>query len=154
MSSRLARLLFYGASGGCSRRLYSRGTSLLAFPPCKSVFPGLSLAVSPSLLSRRARLISPKCMYSTSQEGGDGDGDGDREAEGGNEETKDAEEESDSTESEDSESLELLPSARHHALATIRVPDHFPDVPLLPITRSPIFPRLARMLEAGASGHV
>lgn len=142
MAARVARSLLYGASVGFSRRLYSGGTSVLASLPCKRVFCGLKPAVP---LSRHARLVSPKCLYSSSPD------DGEEEAGEGKKETEDAER--DDSESEDSESLEMLPPARHHALATIRVPDHFPDVPLLPISRSPIFPRLARMLEAGVSEH-
>ena len=33
------------------------------------------------------------------------------------------------------------------ALAKVIIPDEFPDVPLLAVPRSPIFPRFVKMLE-------
>jgi len=76
----------------------------------------------------------------------------------GDEEGKEAIEEQEETEEEqddvledileDEETVELLPVTRHQALAAQNVPKDFPDVPLLPISRSPIFPHLARMMEA------
>ena len=33
------------------------------------------------------------------------------------------------------------------ALAKVIIPDEFPDVPLLPVPRSPIFPRFVKMFE-------
>lgn len=33
------------------------------------------------------------------------------------------------------------------ALAKVIIPDEFPDVPLLTVPRSPIFPRFVKMLE-------
>ena len=43
--------------------------------------------------------------------------------------------------------LEMLPVARHHALAPVNIPDNFPEVPILPISRNPLFPRFVKMLE-------
>lgn len=148
----MARLLLYGASSSCSRHLHGGRTCLLASLTRQSVCLGPKPFLLSSLHSRHSRLVGAKCLYSTSQE--DGEGEGGEEAGEGSEGSEDAEKDKFSVtevvESEDGESLELLPPSRHHALATIVVPDHFPDVPLLPISRSPIFPRLARMLEAGA----
>lgn len=52
-------------------------------------------------------------------------------------------------ESEDGEgSLELLtPVVKQYALAPMSIPDRFPEVPVLPISRHPIFPRFVKMLE-------
>ena len=43
--------------------------------------------------------------------------------------------------------LEMLPVARHHAIAPVNIPDNFPEVPILPISRNPLFPRFVKMLE-------
>ncbi len=63
------------------------------------------------------------------------------------EEQENLEEIEEEGELEESEALELFPSSRQNALAPVAVPKSFPNVPLLPISRSPIFPRLARILE-------
>ena len=154
MASVVSRLLFYGVSRGCSRRLYNARTSLVACFPCRNISHRLRPSCSPALLSRHIRLLAPKSFYSTSQDDGAGDGEDEEESTSGSdegEETSDDEDSDSSSASEDNESLEAeaLPVSKHRALATIRVPDFFPNVPILPISRSPIFPRLARMLEAG-----
>ena len=53
---------------------------------------------------------------------------------------------------EDGESLdlEMLPLARHHDIAPVNIPDHFPEVPVIPISRNPLFPRFVKMLEVCA----
>ena len=43
--------------------------------------------------------------------------------------------------------IELLPAARQHAIAPVSIPDNFPEVPVLAISRNPIFPRFVKILE-------
>lgn len=73
-------------------------------------------------------------VYSTSSEGSDG-GDG-KEGDGGSD-----------SESEGSLGIEILPASVQHAIAPVSIPDNFPEVPVLAITRNPIFPRFVKMLE-------
>ena len=35
------------------------------------------------------------------------------------------------------------------ALAQIGVPDNFPEVPILPVLRNPIFPKFVKLIEVG-----
>ena len=73
--------------------------------------------------------------YSSSSEG-DEDGEA--------EEKKPADEQ----ESDGDESLGLLaPVVKQYAVAPLSIPDRFPEVPVLPISRNPIFPRFVKMLE-------
>ena len=89
----------------------------------------------------RVPILGLRRWYSKDQ--GDGEG---KEVEE-QEDAKEAEEEEQADILEDEEPMELLPLTRHQALAALNVPKDYPDVPLLPISRSPIFPRLARMME-------
>ena len=51
-------------------------------------------------------------------------------------------------EQESEDGLELLtPVVKQYALAPMSIPDRFPEVPVLPISRHPIFPRFVKMLE-------
>ena len=85
--------------------------------------------------------------------------DGEGESEGGQGEEKEGEqtdsdgEGSDSTAEGEGElgGLEMLPVARHHAIAPVNIPDNFPEVPILPISRNPLFPRFVKMLEVSQS---
>ena len=54
---------------------------------------------------------------------------------------------------EDDSDLEgLLPAKIHqHAIASVSIPDNFPEVPVLAISRNPIFPRFVKMLEVRLS---
>ena len=74
-------------------------------------------------------------VYTTSSDGGDG-GDGEKEDDEGSD-----------SESEGSLGIELLPAAVQHAIAPVSIPENFPEVPMLAITRNPIFPRFVKMLE-------
>lgn len=50
--------------------------------------------------------------------------------------------------SDGDESLGLLaPVVKQYAVAPVSIPDRFPEVPVLPISRNPIFPRFVKMLE-------
>ena len=33
------------------------------------------------------------------------------------------------------------------AVARVNIPEHFPDIPLLPVTRTPVFPNLVKIIE-------
>jgi Lon-like ATP-dependent protease len=71
--------------------------------------------------------------------------------EGGNK--NDEKEEEEESEKEEEEvgggglGLEMLPIPRHHAIAPVSIPEVFPEVPVLPISRNPVFPRFVKMLE-------
>ena len=76
---------------------------------------------------------------------------GDEDEKGGEEEKKPADEQ----ESDGDESLGLLaPIVKQYAIAPVTIPDRFPEVPVLPITRNPIFPRFVKMLEVGRVKYV
>ena len=92
--------------------------------------------------------------YVTSGEGGG-------EKEGGSEEddAEEGEKKEENTSEEEGEAekdygddgehlgLEMLPVARHHAIAPVNIPEDFPEVPVLPVSRNPVFPRFVKMLE-------
>lgn len=73
-------------------------------------------------------------------------------SEGGDEEGKEVEGDSDS-EGEGSLGIQLLPATVQQAIAPVTVPDNLEEVPILAISRNPIFPRFVKMLEvsSGAS---
>ena len=87
---------------------------------------------------------------------GEGGGKSDGKEEEGEERAEKEEEEG-----EDGEGfgLEMLPVPRHHAIAPVNIPGVFPEVPVLPISRNPLFPRFVKMLEvrdwlhSDGSGH-
>ena len=67
---------------------------------------------------------------------------GDEGEEGGEEKPADEQE------SDGDESLGLLaPIVKQFAVAPVSIPERFPEVPVLPISRNPIFPRFVKMLE-------
>ena len=71
--------------------------------------------------------------------GGEGDGGGDGEAE----KSEDGEV---GSEEDREDQLELGP-AHHRAIAPVTVPKWLPEVPVLTVTRNPLFPRFVKMLE-------
>lgn len=86
--------------------------------------------------------------YSSSgkeNEGGEG-----KESEGGGDGEEDGSVKEEDFEESESLDLEMLPLIRHHAIAPVSIPDHFPEVPVLPISRNPLFPRFVKMLEVCA----
>ena len=87
--------------------------------------------------SRSGRWGGRGSRYSTtSSTSGDG-GDGESGEEGG----------------EEGEEEEVVGGVhQQYALAPISVPDTFPEVPVLPISRNPIFPKFVKMLEV--RGHI
>lgn len=82
-----------------------------------------------------SRLGSGHLYYSTSSSGGGEEG------------------ESGEEESEEGEGSEkggdIIQSGLHqqYALAPVAIPDIFPEVPILPISRNPIFPKFVKLLE-------
>ena len=97
--------------------------------------------------------------YSTSSldDGNQGDGDhGDEESKEdldqlidklGKEEEEENKRELDDDE-KDQDRLDLGLLSKSHAITTITVPEFFPDVPVLALSRNPLFPRFVKMLEA------
>ena len=81
---------------------------------------------------------------SGSDEEGEGEGAGSQESDG------EGEEHLSELEEEGGIGLEVLaPIAHSHlrAVAAVTVPEVFPEVPVIPISRNPIFPRFVKMLE-------
>ena len=69
-------------------------------------------------------------------------------ADEGGEEDGDEKKSEDEQDSDGEEGLSLLaPIVKQYAVAPVTIPDKFPEVPVLPITRNPIFPRFVKMLE-------
>ena len=80
---------------------------------------------------------------------GGGDGEGEGEEGEGDEKSAESGVESGGEEHEDEMSLEAI-VPKQHAIAPVSVPDNFPEVPILAISRNPIFPRFVKMLEVSA----
>ena len=98
-----------------------------------SILNGTSTGFISSIKQRPHIIV---CQAYSSSSGGD-------EGEGGEE--KPAGEEQEST---GDGSLGLMtPIVKQYALAPMSIPDRFPEVPVLPISRHPIFPRFVKMLE-------
>lgn len=76
------------------------------------------------------------------EEGGGGKHDGKEEGEEG-----DKEEPQEEGEEGEELSLGIFPIPHHHAIAPVNIPEVFPEVPVLPISRNPLFPRFVKMLE-------
>ena len=112
-----------------------------------TTFPISTLRASPSLIlkwrsttfisSIKQRPHQIVCRTSSSSSGGD-------KGEGGEE--KPAGEGQESAEGDGSLGL-ITPIVKQYALAPMSIPDRFPEVPVLPISRHPIFPRFVKMLE-------
>ena len=63
-------------------------------------------------------------------------------------EKKPTEEQESDGQSDGDESLgPLAPIVKQYAVAPVSIPDRFPEVPVLPISRNPIFPRFVKMVE-------
>lgn len=83
--------------------------------------------------------------------GDDGEGEeGERNEGEGDERGAESGTESGGEEPEDEMSLEAIVPIKQHAIAPVTVPDNFPEVPILAISRNPIFPRFVKMLEVSA----
>ena len=119
-----------------------------------TTFPISTLRASPSFIlkGRSTILISSLkqrphlivCRASSSSSGGD-------EGEGGEE--KPAGEGQESAEGDGSLGL-ITPIVKQYALAPVSIPERFPEVPVLPISRHPIFPRFVKMLEVCLHGKI
>ena len=82
---------------------------------------------------------------------GGGDGEGEGEEGEGDERSAESGVESGGEEHEDEDEMSLEAIApKQHAIAPVTVPDNFPEVPILAISRNPIFPRFVKMLEVSA----
>ena len=100
-----------------------------------------------------ARGHSRHLYYSTSSGGdggGDGEGDGRDDGEGvESREEEEAESEGVAEGEEEEKDGGLVGGVVHqqYALAPVAIPDVFPEVPVLPVSRNPIFPKFVKMLE-------
>ena len=84
--------------------------------------------------------------FSSSSAGDEGDEAGEK---------KPTDEQESDGQSEGDESLGLLaPVVKQYAVAPVSIPDRFPEVPVLPISRNPIFPRFVKMLEVSLHAEV
>ena len=84
--------------------------------------------------------------YNTSSGGGGEDGEGEGEEGEGEGEGENG---SEGQGQEEDLGRELVQKVLHqqYALAPVAIPDVFPEVPLLPVSRNPIFPKFVKMLE-------
>ena len=86
------------------------------------------------------------CAVSGGDESGSESESSGSESESGSE--SDSGEESEKGEEDGEHELDTFnPQVHQHAIAPISVPDNFPEVPLLAVSRNPIFPRFVKMLE-------
>lgn len=148
MAALAGRLLLSGLVHRSSRQFYSLQPSPLF---SKSV---LTKQKCPTRLHPywNPKLVSSTRPFSSSN-GKESDGEGGEEEEKPQEEGEggSTEEQEDLEEASESLGLDIQ---RHHAIAPINVPDHFPEVPVLPISRNPVFPRFVKMLEVRrGTGH-
>ena len=84
--------------------------------------------------------------YSSSSAGDEGD-------EAGEKKPTDEQESDGQSDGDDSLGL-LAPIVKQYAIAPVSIPDRFPEVPVLPISRNPIFPRFVKMLEVSLHAEV
>ena len=151
MATRLAvkQLRIFCMTQPPRRRYFLVSTAKRANSP--SYFTGSKQALTSILSSRRrGRLLSNiQRSLATSKDGKDGDNDGD--------EKKEVEEGPSSQEAdmheEEEEELDLIPhpfSRRSAPLAEVTVPDDFPEVPVLALSRQPLFPKFVKILEVSS----
>lgn len=134
--------------GGYKRLYNSRPVSSFSRTFCST---GRNQNVKvPSIPSLYSSYLSSRCRgrreFSSSGKENDGD---EGSSEGGEEEEGSESEGEDKSEDGEDLGLETLPASRHHDIAPVNIPDNFPEVPILPITRNPLFPRFVKMLEVG-----
>lgn len=99
------------------------------------------------------------CSTTSSGDEKEGDGKEERNGEGEMESEWDAEE--DDLWDEQIKEMEMEPpeleeddligirGGQQHAIAPVSIPDIFPEVPVLPVSRNPIFPKFVKLLEVG-----
>ena len=73
---------------------------------------------------------------------------GEEEEQGEEEEAEDKREQDEREKDQDGLDLGFLPKS--HAIIPITVPEHFPNVPVLTLSRNPLFPRFVKMLEVSS----
>lgn len=103
-------------------------------------------AQSSEIVWSNLRLLGARRFLANSNGGGS---DGKEDSEAAKKEKSGEEESPKDEEADDSDSLglEILPAARHHAIAPVNPPENLPEVPILPLSRNPLFPRFVKMLE-------
>lgn len=133
MAGRAVRLLLLGRSATRS--------SLLLAPASRALpnFVGL-----PGVLGQWCRGPGWRVRYYSELSGGEGEGEG-----------EESDVESGTDESDvDEMSLEAInPASHQHAIASVAIPDSLPEVPVLAVTRNPIFPKFVKMLEVSVTEH-
>ena len=130
-----------GLINGFHGRLYSYRISLTASCARKTFSSRQNVCNSHLSWYRPARWN----VRSFSSTGGGGNDEGE------DKEKEDSEKQEDGSteEAEEGENLglEMLPVPRHHSIAPVNIPDYYPEVIVLPMSRNPIFPRFVKMLE-------
>ena len=116
-------------------RSYTRRLTISTFRGYPSVILKGSITSLTSSIKPRPHVIVYR-VFSSSSEGDEGEGGEDKTGGEGQE----------SAEGDGSLGL-ISPIVKQYALAPMSVPDRFPEVPVLPISRHPIFPRFVKMLE-------
>ena len=121
---------------------------------CPSYFTGSKRELTSVLSSwRRGNwLANLQRGLATSKDGEDDDAGGDEKKENveGGEDTGDVD-----THEEEEEELDLVPqlfSRRSASPAEVTVPEDFPEVPILTLSRQPLFPKFVRILEVRTLG--
>lgn len=144
MAALIVRSLLFGGS-----RQFS--TCVQAPLVRKTLYSGLELPQT-HLCSSRSRILDLRDIRrwfssSSGEESGGEEGGGSKND--GKEEGVESDKEEQQEEDEEGEELGLgmLPIPRHHAIAPVNIPEVFPEVPVLPISRNPLFPRFVKMLE-------
>ena len=90
--------------------------------------------------------------YVTTTSGEGGDSGDDSEAGEGEQKIDEEGYESDTdSDSEGTMTLELVSPPKQHAIAPLTIPVNFPEIPVLPVSRNPLFPKFVKMLEVGDS---
>jgi len=134
MAGRAVRLLLLGRSA-------TRSSLLLA--PASRALP--SFVGLPGVLGQWCRGAGWRVRYYSELSGGEGEGEG-----------EESDVESGTDESDvDEMSLEAInPASHQHAIASVAIPDSLPEVPVLAVTRNPIFPKFVKMLEVSVTEHI
>lgn len=128
-----------------------RSSYLLASSGCVSSLQG-ALWSKPQAFGRLGVRANGWRYYSAASSGDEGeDGKEEGRDEGMEEDEFDAEMDNDLLEEHlkemDQMDLVGIRGGQQHAIAPVSIPDIFPEVPVLPVSRNPLFPKFVKLLE-------